>query len=1774
MKIQLRDGSYYELPDVGVDTSGILPKKRKDYTKFLERLSAPTTTEPVAAPKKQKGFGTSFAEGFTTLGDLPEALKYGISNDDSTRDALIKEAQGAGDTTGFFDIRGPKDFFNWAKQLAGQSLGFIAPAAGAAVAATKFINPLAGTVAGGITLLGQYLTTNLGRQAQENKARVDAGELQKDASIEAALGSAAGQTALDLFGLRFFPGIAKMLGFEGLAAQKTATEAVSKEFARETAKKEGAKKILAITNESLKKGAGKGIAFEVPQELGQTVLERAQAGLSLTDEGAVREYIETAAGAALLGAPIGAINQYPNIKKAIAEEEAKIKAETKPEPTAPETEEQLALPAPALPAPALPAPETGEPLALPAPMIPTPQGFTMPSGKEIETASEQDFLKTIIKTGKKAAPEPKTPEQIDMFENAPVDTSFVRARDFLVNDIYKGDLKREPINRGKSRVITALNSLGITPPKKAGYLDLVNLLKGRVVDLDNKIEENNLTQEDIDAFLPSKIQSVRNTIDKANTWKSAEGVGKPPSMSSANKAASVLGMSKASLKGLESIERIEQVEQRLRLMEDSIKRFMSPPEEVSRKQMALDFGLEPTKEELTKEQQRIKEESALEMAAQAEKNKINKFFDDVNNRTKSIEESFADNLKGRKYVYRYGNPKEIAKAIANKKPLIVSFTETGALPKGRTTDAKLVRIPIQGDMIGDAISKQDGLIRLNTNNVNVLETKKEKGGYGKNIIKEKEKKADDIKAKQDTTRKGVETPPPRREPTRRAKTVDPRDVDRDRRPTTEPDRGVQEGEGVESNPLDELNEIYREGAATTPEDVTPEQRGFFSSLGGAARKAYLFFAPIKQLGQIWGEKYNSIKNAADLVDERSKTFNRYLNEVQVLTDRIQSYLQANPAKSDKFMDLVLESSYYDIDASNPDPGYTDAEQQKQYTKKRAEYNRLDEEAKTIYKDIKNHFDNNYTLLKQALIKKVQDSELTEAAKEEATEKLETLFSEHKKLNFYFPFQRSGDYWLKWDIGERQEPVKMAFRTERERDEAYAEVQAIRKRRPDLKATEPIKYEVTNSEKAESAINKISGGINSQSTLFKLLDIVRKGSKDNPQAKERMVNDITQMYLNSLPEQSMLRSMMRGRQNILGFKKYGFQDVDFVDMFNTKALSMARQQANAEYDSLIQRELVNVDKETQGTKDRDLYKNIAEQYALIKNPDVGKTYEPDIPIWGRQRLNPSTMAGKLGYFWYLATPAAAIVNVLHTPIHASAHMVGKFSQSKTFSEIAKALSDISKQSFERGLTKKRPKRVYTHAELFGKTTDQKLNNRKYTVGVPNLGNREEEKAMARAILDRTISELGQVGSTIGTAPEGDVPFAKSKTELAIGQSTSGKVMDFLFGAFPKAEQLNREVTFLAAYRLAKKDPSALQKGKKYKDAFEYATHITDQAHGDYSYNNAGLAFKSPNIMMKSALMFKKFPLFMYYNYYSAYKDWNKKNPNLPEEAKQEAKRQLFSMLGYAFVAAGLKGIPAYFALEFMLEALLGLGEDEPVDGGELIRRNTGELFYGGALQYLTNIALSDRIGYGQAPVRVPYGQNEDFVYNMFTMFGGPLVGIGTNLSRGANMMLEGDFARGLEAATPLFLKNTMKAVRYIEEGTATTKGGLPIVDEVSKFQAFMQFIGFTPEEVARQYELNNARKVLSDAVNSKRMRLIAAANASAIVRDNEQLSEAYKEIAKFNSTYPLAEIKFSSLKKSVKMTQRLEFLNAQLGLGGMRMTPKMFAYTEQKLGAFGSSKEED
>ena len=231
----------------------------------------------------------------------------------------------------------------------------------------------AGTVAGGVVggLAGAFLPSliqqyggNIERQAQEQMAR---GEPIK---IEAGTAAAAAvpQAALDVAGT-FIPfgsklvskltGIPEMAFFGKSAAQAT---------------KLADEKLLA----TLAKGTGVGVLAEVPTEIAQQMLERAQAGLSLTSPDALKEYGETAYQAGLLG-PLGAVGRFSEkgaardevAARQAAEQEAAAQAAPAPAPeaappAAPEEEKppMLALPAPAPPPPPAPVVETIRPGAV------------------------------------------------------------------------------------------------------------------------------------------------------------------------------------------------------------------------------------------------------------------------------------------------------------------------------------------------------------------------------------------------------------------------------------------------------------------------------------------------------------------------------------------------------------------------------------------------------------------------------------------------------------------------------------------------------------------------------------------------------------------------------------------------------------------------------------------------------------------------------------------------------------------------------------------------------------------------------------------------------------------------------------------------------------------------------------------------------------------------------------------------------------------------------------------------------------------------------------------------------------------------------------------------------------------------------------------------------------------------------------------------------------------------------------------------------------------
>jgi hypothetical protein len=156
---------------------------------------------------------------------------------------------------------------------------------GAGVAAVSgpfapITGPLAGIGTYGLQQLGQFMQTQA---------------LTKDRTAETlepltAAGAAAATAPLGYFVDRFVFGL-------GRVGPEAAKRALVKELASRSAAGAAGR------------GAVRGLA-EVPTELIETAAERAQAGLSLTDEEAKKQYIETAASAGVVGPSISAVSGY------------------------------------------------------------------------------------------------------------------------------------------------------------------------------------------------------------------------------------------------------------------------------------------------------------------------------------------------------------------------------------------------------------------------------------------------------------------------------------------------------------------------------------------------------------------------------------------------------------------------------------------------------------------------------------------------------------------------------------------------------------------------------------------------------------------------------------------------------------------------------------------------------------------------------------------------------------------------------------------------------------------------------------------------------------------------------------------------------------------------------------------------------------------------------------------------------------------------------------------------------------------------------------------------------------------------------------------------------------------------------------------------------------------------------------------------------------------------------------------------------------------------
>jgi hypothetical protein len=286
-------------------------------------------------------------------------------------------------------------------ELLGGSLPYMGvPLAAAGATLALPVTGTAATVAGlgaaGVASVGQFTGTNLLRQMEPTDEAPQGKSIGETDLGDAAL-VAVPQAALDVLSLRMMPFIRGVFGQVG----KDLSEEAARRIASKNLKDVAADYALAT---------GKTMTVEGLTEAAQQSLERLQAGLTMTDEAARDEYLESFIGGAVLGGVLAPPGRYLERrsaqKKAESEEAPPEVPPAAPPPAAPivpegeftpeeEAELQARIAAaPPPPAAGLPVAPTPTPPISPAPATATPEAVALPETQQVtpQAAPELEAL--------------------------------------------------------------------------------------------------------------------------------------------------------------------------------------------------------------------------------------------------------------------------------------------------------------------------------------------------------------------------------------------------------------------------------------------------------------------------------------------------------------------------------------------------------------------------------------------------------------------------------------------------------------------------------------------------------------------------------------------------------------------------------------------------------------------------------------------------------------------------------------------------------------------------------------------------------------------------------------------------------------------------------------------------------------------------------------------------------------------------------------------------------------------------------------------------------------------------------------------------------------------------------------------------------------------------------------------------------------------------------------------------------------------------------------
>jgi len=629
---------------------------------------------------------------------------------------------------------------------------------------------------------------------------------------------------------------------------------------------------------------------------------------------------------------------------------------------------------------------------------------------------------------------------------------------------------------------------------------------------------------------------------------------------------------------------------------------------------------------------------------------------------------------------------------------------------------------------------------------------------------------------------------------------------------------------------------------------------------------------------------------------------------------------------------------------------------------------------------------------------------------------------------------------------------------------------------------------------------------------KILEMRDKEGNRIPNA-QALADDVWQLYLRSLPELSIRKAFIH-RKNRIGFT------ADAMRAFGHHMFHGAHQIARLEHVPIME----------QYMRDMSAEADVVEQSG---DPDAHWA----VPVYNQMvrrhewALNPkgskeAAQMTSLGFAMYLGvSPGAALVNLSQTPLIAFPTMVSKFGVTKSGTVAAQLLKASGEY-------------LGTRASMDKKLTGDEL--------------RAWEDANKTGLFDKTLAH-----DLAGVSEDG--------MDYSVKMRRAANTVSWMFH---KAEELNRQMTYMASYRLARdKFGNAADAHEK---SMDLAAEIVWMSHYDYGNPNRPPVLQ--NDFAKVIFLFKQFGINTAYRLARDFRDGVLRNPNLSAEAKNEAAVRFGGILGMTGLLAGVTSEPLWWAFEAITNAILG-DDDDPYDmenalWGHLtdtIGEEAANIVMKGVWDTMTGMSLSSRISLNDLAFRdVPEERKGlELAEHYLKEIMGPVVSLPIDFMRGMENMEDGHVDRGLEKIMPKFITDYMKAWRYAKEGALNFRDQ-PIMkpEEFTNKELAITSLGVTPFRLAKMYELNRSVNTRKNLLDDRYQLLMDRLFMSVRNKDPEAQAEYTKALVTFAKKNPTYQITARNVIQSAMTRNRYD----QMTVGGVFLD-KRHLYLREKMRIF-------